>query len=147
MAFGGFFGGGGSNDSSSSSSSSSSPTDTSSSSTTTISSPFSNASSSSAQPPSEIRQKIQNAIAMQSSVENAKFLIQKVNENCFEHCIPAPGSSLSSKEQGCLSSCMEKYIEAWNLTSRTYNNRLHRDSLAAGGPGLAGAAGGSKELF
>jgi len=45
---------------------------------------------------------------------------------------------------------MEKYIEAWNLTSRTYNNRLHRDSVAAGGPGLAGAgaAGGAgKELF
>jgi import inner membrane translocase subunit TIM13 len=142
MAFGGFFGGG-SNGSPSSSSSS----DTSSSSSAAPSnlSAFSNASS--AQPPSEIRQKIQAAIAMQSSVENAKFLIQKVNENCFEHCIPVPGSSLSSKEQTCLSSCMEKYIEAWNLTSRTYNTRLHRDSLAAGGPGLAGAAGGSKELF
>ncbi|KAK5048224.1 hypothetical protein LTR84_005894 [Exophiala bonariae] len=139
MAFGGFFGGGGSNDSSSSSSDNSSSTPSSSIST---SSPFS--SGPSAQPPSEIRQKIQSALALQASVENAKFLIQKVNENCFEHCIPAPGSNLSAKESSCLSSCMEKYIEAWNLTSRTYNARLHRDSLAQGGPGLAGQ---SKELF
>jgi hypothetical protein len=45
---------------------------------------------------------------------------------------------------------MEKYIEAWNTTSRTYIGRLQKEGAAqiggsAGNP-LSGAAGG-KELF
>ena len=75
--------------------------------------------------------------------------------NCFATCIPNPSSSLSSKEQSCLSSCMEKYIEAWNVTSRTYINRLQREgaqlSSGVAGASTLGAGGsgsnGGKELF
>ena len=41
---------------------------------------------------------------------------------------------------------MEKYIDAWNVTSRTYTARLQREM-----PGMAGELGaaqsGKKELF
>jgi hypothetical protein len=45
---------------------------------------------------------------------------------------------------------MEKYIEAWNTTSRTYISRLQKEgavqiSSSAGNPIAAGAGG--KELF
>lgn len=144
MSFGGFFGGGGSKKGGEQESNQSTTTTT----TTGIGLPAFESSSS----PSGVRQKIQSAIVLQGNVENAKLLIQKVNENCFDHCITNPGSSLSSKDQTCLSACMEKYIDAWNLTSRTYQSRLHQDAL---GSGLAGGLAGSgpsaptagKELF
>lgn len=42
---------------------------------------------------------------------------------------------------------MEKYIDAWNVTSRTYTARLQRESASlAGGIGGSGSGGG-KELF
>jgi mitochondrial import inner membrane translocase subunit TIM13 len=124
MAFGGFFGGGGGDkDKNNSSSSSSFPSST---------------------LPGSTLQKIQSAIAEQANVANAKQLISNVNTNCFEKCIPAPGSSLGATEQKCLTMCMEKFIDAWNVTSRTYTGRLQRESASFGG-GLTG--GGGKEMF
>ncbi|OAP59041.1 hypothetical protein AYL99_06339 [Fonsecaea erecta] len=148
MAFGGFFGGGSSKDNSSSSSSSSSD-----SSSTSISSPlpstsFSSPSGANTTTPGVTLQRIQSAISEQSNVANAKQLISNVHTNCFEKCVPNPGSSLSSTEQKCLTSCMEKFIDAWNVTSRTYTARLQRESASfAGGIGGGSGAGGGKELF
>ncbi|OJD16251.1 hypothetical protein ACJ73_08897 [Blastomyces percursus] len=68
--------------------------------------------------------------------------MQKVNENCFEKCIPSPGSSLSSKEQTCLTACMEKYIQLWNATSRAYGLRANQEQKM-GGVGGSSSFGGS----
>lgn len=51
---------------------------------------------------------------------------QKVNEHCFEKCVPKPGASLSNTEQTCFTQCMEKYMSAWNQVSTTYIGRLQR---------------------
>lgn len=37
-----------------------------------------------------------------------------MNEVCFEKCLPKPGSSLSSGEQSCFTSCMEVRDELRN---------------------------------
>lgn len=58
---------------------------------------------------------------------------QKINEHCYDACVPAPGTSLSSKESSCLSSCMEKYVAMWNVISRTYINRVSQESKKVGG--------------
>lgn len=58
---------------------------------------------------------------------------QKVNEHCFDKCIPAPNSTLSSSEEGCLSTCMEKYISLWNVASRSYITRVGKESKKYGG--------------
>ncbi|RMZ92358.1 hypothetical protein DV736_g397, partial [Chaetothyriales sp. CBS 134916] len=122
MAFGRFFGGSSSSGSDKSGSTSTfesqapSPSDA-----TLATAPPSLADSSATLSPSppnatsaQIRQRLQNAVLYQTNMMNAKFLISKVNENCFDKCVQSPGSNLSSKEQACLSSCLEKYIEAWN---------------------------------
>ncbi|KAE8144112.1 Tim10/DDP family zinc finger-domain-containing protein, partial [Aspergillus avenaceus] len=57
----------------------------------------------------------------------------KVNEHCFDHCVPAPGSTMTSKEETCLSQCMEKYISLWNTASRTYIARVSQESKRLGG--------------
>ncbi|MCJ1473227.1 protein translocase subunit, partial [Lambiella insularis] len=50
----------------------------------------------------------------------------KMNEHCFEKCIPSPSSSLSRKEEACISMCMEKYIDTRNVVSRVWNQGVQR---------------------
>jgi len=76
---------------------------------------------------------IMNEVRQQSAVLNARQLIEKVNEHCFDRCIPKPGTSISSGESTCISSCMEKYMAAWNVVSKTYVGRLQQAQAA--GPG------------
>jgi hypothetical protein len=54
------------------------------------------------------------------------ILLQKLNEHCFDRCIPTPGSSLSSGESTCYTNCMEKYMAAWNTTSRQYLTHVQK---------------------
>lgn len=91
--------------------------------------------------PSNTTDKVKQYLTAQSNLANAKILIQKINNNCFEHCVQEPGSSLSGREQTCLSTCMEKYIEGWNVVSKTYVDRLQKEqaTLGAGMGGLGGA--------
>jgi len=65
-------------------------------------------------------------IRNQQALEQARTLIEKVTENCFEKCIPKPGSTLSGGEETCLTKCMEKYMNAWNTVSRQYINRIQK---------------------
>lgn len=53
--------------------------------------------------------------------------LQKVNQHCFEKCVPKPGSSLSSGETTCFTSCMEKYMATWNTVSRQYIARIQKE--------------------
>jgi import inner membrane translocase subunit TIM13 len=54
--------------------------------------------------------------------------MQKLNEHCFERCVPKPGASLSKGEETCFTSCMEKYMSAWNTVSKTYVARIQKES-------------------
>ena len=58
---------------------------------------------------------------------------QKINEHCFDRCVPKPGTAFSSGESTCISACMEKYMAAWNTVSKTYVGRLQQAQAA--GPG------------
>ncbi|EER39467.1 mitochondrial import inner membrane translocase subunit TIM13 [Histoplasma capsulatum H143] len=107
-----------------------------------LSNPFSdNSSSVSPQTSADTKSAIISQVQQESALNNARSLIGKVNENCFEKCVPSPGSSLSSKEQMCLTACMEKYIQLWNATSRAYGARVNQEHKA----GFAGSSplGGS----
>ena len=62
---------------------------------------------------------------------NSLTHVQKLNEHCFERCIPKPGASLSKGEESCYTACMEKYMSAWNTVSKQYVGRIQRESAAA----------------
>jgi mitochondrial import inner membrane translocase subunit TIM13 len=136
MAFGGFFGGNDNDKDKNTSSSTTSPQ------TPSIQNPLSTSFPTSS---SSTLQKIQSAITEQANVANAKQLISNVNTNCFEKCIPSPSGALSGGESKCLTMCMEKFIDAWNVASRTYTGRLQRESTSFAG-GLQ-SGGGGKEMF
>ncbi|KAI1127789.1 Tim10/DDP family zinc finger-domain-containing protein [Nemania abortiva] len=73
-----------------------------------------------------IKNEIIRQVRTQSAMDNARQLIEKINEHCFERCVPKPGGSLSSSEQSCATQCMEKYMLAWNHVNSTYIGRLQR---------------------
>ncbi|KAI9675413.1 MAG: protein translocase subunit [Caeruleum heppii] len=75
---------------------------------------------------------IMNQIKQEAAITNARQLIEKLNENCFQICVPKPGSSLSKGEQTCYSNCMEKYMASWNTVSRQYINRIQQDQGKGG---------------
>ncbi|KAK4114084.1 hypothetical protein N656DRAFT_677661, partial [Canariomyces notabilis] len=53
--------------------------------------------------------------------------LQNVNENCFEKCVPKPGTSLSSGERTCITQCLEKYMAAWNQVERAFMRRVQEE--------------------
>ncbi|KAJ5666384.1 uncharacterized protein N7477_008832 [Penicillium maclennaniae] len=92
----------------------------------------------------EIKAALVQQLQQEAAMSNARALIGKINEHCYDACVPAPGTSLSSKESGCLSSCMEKYIAMWNVTSRTYIARVSQESKKMGGDASALVAMGTQ---
>ncbi|KAF6234665.1 hypothetical protein HO173_007291 [Letharia columbiana] len=78
-------------------------------------------------------------VQQEAAINNARQLISKMNSHCFEKCIPTPGSSLSSREEKCFTTCMEKYMAAWNTVSRQYIGRIQK--TAGGGAGSGGDMG------
>ncbi|XP_053958063.1 mitochondrial import inner membrane translocase subunit Tim13 [Anastrepha ludens] len=66
-------------------------------------------------------------VKQQIAVANAQELLTKMTEKCFKKCISKPGVTLDSSEQKCISMCMDRYMDSWNLVSRTYSNRLQRE--------------------
>ncbi|OCL02543.1 hypothetical protein AOQ84DRAFT_249434, partial [Glonium stellatum] len=71
---------------------------------------------------------VMRQIQQEAAVQNARMLMEKLNEHCFERCVPKPGSSLSKGEESCFTACMEKYMTAWNVISRQYVARIQKEA-------------------
>ncbi|KAG5990762.1 protein translocase subunit [Claviceps lovelessii] len=76
---------------------------------------------------SSVKQSVMKQVLAEANLANARVLIDKLQENCFEKCVPKPGSSLSSGEQTCMTTCMEKYMAAWNQVNSAYINRIRQE--------------------
>ncbi|GAB0134832.1 protein translocase subunit [Epichloe bromicola] len=74
-----------------------------------------------------VKQSVMKQVLAEANLANARVLIEKLQENCFEKCVPKPGSSLSSGEQTCMTTCMEKYMAAWNQVNAAYINRIRQE--------------------
>ncbi|KAF2126098.1 hypothetical protein P153DRAFT_298747, partial [Dothidotthia symphoricarpi CBS 119687] len=83
-----------------------------------------NFSSGSGDPKTQIMRQVQQEAAMQ----NARMLVEKLNEHCFERCVPKPNTSLSKGEESCFTACMEKYMGAWNTVSKSYVSRIQKEN-------------------
>ncbi|KAI9767916.1 MAG: protein translocase subunit [Geoglossum simile] len=92
-----------------------------------ISNPFASSSSQ-----SDLKTTLMNQARQEAAVQNARQLIERLNEHCFEKCVPTPGSSLSKGEQTCFTNCMEKYMAAWNTVSRRYISRIQQENSTSG---------------
>ncbi|XP_037530605.1 mitochondrial import inner membrane translocase subunit Tim13-like [Nematolebias whitei] len=70
---------------------------------------------------------IMKQVKVQIVAANAQELLQRMTDKCFKKCIGKPGSSLDNSEQKCIVMCMDRYMDAWNTVSQTYNSRLQRE--------------------
>ncbi|KAJ7903719.1 Tim10/DDP family zinc finger-domain-containing protein [Mycena olivaceomarginata] len=75
------------------------------------------------------KEAVMNAVRNEIALTNAQQLMNSANERCYKACITKPGTSLSSGEQTCLSRCLDRYMEAFNIVRRTYVARLGRERM------------------
>jgi len=70
------------------------------------------------------KEALKTEITQQLALVNAQELVNKMTEKCFKCCVTKPGIALGSTEQGCLNRCMDRWLEAYSITSKTYFTRL-----------------------
>lgn len=73
------------------------------------------------------KEELMGQVKQQIAVANAQELLTKISEKCFNKCVAKPGTSLDGSEQKCIAMCMDRYMDSWNLVSRTYSGRLQRE--------------------
>jgi len=73
------------------------------------------------------RDELMQQVKQQIAVANAQELLTKMTEKCFKKCIGKPGTSLDSSEQKCIAMCMDRYMDSFNLVSKTYSERLQKE--------------------
>ncbi|GAA6011608.1 hypothetical protein JCM10207_002677 [Rhodosporidiobolus poonsookiae] len=82
---------------------------------------------------------IKQEVTQQLALANAQELINKMNEKCFARCITKPSETLTPNDQACLSRCTDRFLEAFNLISAKYVQRVQRErEQASAAGGLAG---------
>ncbi|KAG0141586.1 hypothetical protein CROQUDRAFT_98602 [Cronartium quercuum f. sp. fusiforme G11] len=94
-------------------------------------------------------EQLKQEVVQQLALANAQELINKINEKCYARCITSPSTTLSAREQArcalrilmtkMISNCMDRYLEAYNIVSRTYVDRITKErnqaALAASSTG------------
>jgi len=73
------------------------------------------------------KQALMDQVRNELAQANAQQLMNNMNDKCYKACITKPGDSLSSSEQTCLTRCMDRYMEVFNIVSRTYVSRLAKE--------------------
>ncbi|KAJ3800688.1 Tim10/DDP family zinc finger-domain-containing protein [Lentinula aff. detonsa] len=73
------------------------------------------------------KQAIMDQVRNELAQANAQQLMNNMNERCFKACVTKPGDSLSSAEQTCLTRCLDRFMETFNVVSRTYVARLAKE--------------------
>ncbi|TGZ62390.1 hypothetical protein CRM22_007469 [Opisthorchis felineus] len=73
------------------------------------------------------KEQLMEQMKAEVALASAQELLQRMSDKCFEKCVPKPGVSLDNSEQKCVGMCMDRYVDAWNLVSRTFAARVRRE--------------------
>ncbi|KIK63211.1 hypothetical protein GYMLUDRAFT_223164 [Collybiopsis luxurians FD-317 M1] len=73
------------------------------------------------------KQALMEQVRSELAQANAQQLMNNMNERCFKACVTRPGDSLSSSEQTCLTRCLDRFMETFNIVSKTYVARIARE--------------------
>ncbi|KAG4069940.1 hypothetical protein HA402_015164 [Bradysia odoriphaga] len=77
------------------------------------------------------KDELMDQVKQQIAVANVQELLTKMTSKCFKKCVQKPGSVLDNSEQKCIAMCMDRFMDSWNLVSRTYGQRLQRERNAS----------------
>lgn len=56
-----------------------------------------------------------------------------MEDSCFTRCLSKPGLRMDAKQERCVKMCMERFVEAWTITSGTIANVSAKAHNANGG--------------
>lgn len=79
---------------------------------------------------SNLKEAVMRQVQIESNTANVRILMEKMNESCYERCVPKPGSSLSNGESACFTACMDKYMAAWNQVNSAYITRIKKEQAS-----------------
>uniref|UniRef100_A0A915EQM6 Mitochondrial import inner membrane translocase subunit n=1 Tax=Ditylenchus dipsaci TaxID=166011 RepID=A0A915EQM6_9BILA len=68
-----------------------------------------------------------SGIRQEAALANLQNLITMLTEKCTVKCVSNPGSVLSGSEKQCLQRCMDRFIESWDLVTKTLHGRLQQE--------------------
>ncbi|KAF9048401.1 Tim10/DDP family zinc finger-domain-containing protein [Panaeolus papilionaceus] len=74
-----------------------------------------------------LKEQTMTAIRQELALVNVQELMNKSGDRCYAKCVTKPGDSLSNSEKQCLSRCFDRYMDAFNIVSRTYTARLAKE--------------------
>merc|ERR1739844_425446 len=74
------------------------------------------------------KEELMRNVQQQVALANMQELLTKTTDKCFKKCISSPSSSLSGGDQKCLAMCMDRYMDAFNIVSRSYTQRISQES-------------------
>ncbi|KAF9267645.1 hypothetical protein L218DRAFT_919163 [Marasmius fiardii PR-910] len=77
------------------------------------------------------KEALMNSVRTEIAQANAQQLMNNMNERCYKACVTKPGASLSSSEEvsTCLARCLDRFMDTFNIVSRTYTARITRERL------------------
>ncbi|KAG7089682.1 hypothetical protein E1B28_011339 [Marasmius oreades] len=75
------------------------------------------------------KEALMNSVRSEIAQANAQQLMNNMNERCYKACVTKPGTSLSSSEETCLARCLDRFMDTFNIVSRTYTARIARERL------------------
>lgn len=66
---------------------------------------------------------------LQAEIAQATFqaLVEDMSEKCFSMCIKKPGSSLENNDKRCLTNCMDRFIDSYNVVSKVFLSRVSNE--------------------
>merc|ERR1712021_41085 len=73
------------------------------------------------------KEELMRNVQQQVALANMQELLTKITDKCFKKCISSPSSSLSGGDQKCLAMCMDRYMDSFNIVSRSYTQRISQE--------------------
>ncbi|KAH8344629.1 hypothetical protein KR067_001672 [Drosophila pandora] len=67
-------------------------------------------------------------VQQQAVMDSVRQMLDRICDNCFRKCVDRPSEALQAKEQRCLSMCMDRFMDSYNLVARTFQRRLERET-------------------
>jgi len=60
-------------------------------------------------------------------------LLTTLSDKCFTKCVAKPSNKLDRNEENCISNCVDRFVESWNVVSQTLLQRAKAEEMALRG--------------
>lgn len=69
-------------------------------------------------------QEVKKQVQTETARATIQELVEDMTDKCYSICVKKPGSGLDNYEQRCLGNCMDRFIDSYNLVTKTFTSRM-----------------------